>query len=123
MSRYALKLDPFKISDAKELAEKWATALESGDYVQVRGALTSNVYGDDETLSTTGYCCIGVLGKICGDCGYGYRILNSLAELAEVDHDRYPMLEDKYIDLNDHLGHNFKQIAHQVRKDFLQTAE
>lgn len=44
----------------KEIAELWAAALESGDYVQGKGTLT-RVSGFDGTEKD---CCLGVLCKV-----------------------------------------------------------
>lgn len=40
-----------------DVIQKWVTALESGEYKQVKGALQKEI--DDN--GTVGYCCLGVL--------------------------------------------------------------
>lgn len=47
-----------RVKLTRELKSKWVKALESGDYRQGTGALY------DETVGT--YCCLGVLGEVCG---------------------------------------------------------
>lgn len=43
-----------------DIKAKWLAALRSGKYQQGRGALLQQGDGDNE------YCCLGVLGSICG---------------------------------------------------------
>lgn len=47
-----------------ELKEKWASALESGDYQQAQGALTVIREGNARA-----HCCLGVLCKLMSDDG------------------------------------------------------
>lgn len=47
----------------------WTVALRSDDYKQIDGELFGEAmkwYDDDHYEEYTGYCCLGVLGSICG---------------------------------------------------------
>jgi len=44
-----------------DVKAKWVEALRSGEYPQAQNALV--VYSEHEPL---GYCCLGVLGAVCG---------------------------------------------------------
>ena len=54
----------------KEFAEKWITALRSGEYKQGVGLLKCIDYTEDfpnrEIPGSETYCCLGIAGKICG---------------------------------------------------------
>lgn len=54
----------------KEFAEKWITALRSGEYKQGVGLLKCIEYTEDfpnrEIPGSETYCCLGIAGKICG---------------------------------------------------------
>ena len=50
----------------REVIEEWATALESGEYPQTRGALRRvRPYGDQPA----GFCCLGVLTELAVKAG------------------------------------------------------
>ena len=47
----------------KSIANKWVEALRSGKYQQAKGKL---VVFDEEHEKAVGFCCLGVLGAVCG---------------------------------------------------------
>lgn len=53
-----------------EIKEKWIEALLSGKYRQAHGTLVDIQYDEDAdievALAHNGYCCLGVLGRVCG---------------------------------------------------------
>lgn len=49
----------------KELKSKWVAELRSGNYKQGIGSLCDSSHGDFGDGTTT-YCCLGVLGVVCG---------------------------------------------------------
>lgn len=51
--------------------EKWCTALESGEFTQVTGALKKLIGDDGEDQQCFGYCCLGVLAEIVKDDIFG----------------------------------------------------
>jgi hypothetical protein len=116
-------MKPIKMS--KEHADKWLTALRSGDYKQGKGSLQDQ-HG--------GYCCLGVLQMVCDNTveklknsGEGYRSCGLPTTQWLVDHNinfiniagtitnNPPIMIDGqqcFLSvMNDGMGLNFKQIA------------
>lgn len=56
----------FKLSPA--VKAKWVTALRSGKFKQGKGALCRDPkeIGPGKEWETQSYCCLGVLGSVCG---------------------------------------------------------
>ena len=104
----------------KSIAERWATALESGEYVQGRGELRSDQY----------FCCLGVLCELAtadgvaierADDGHGYRaaigFLNGMPpEEVYTWCGLDGALADLYADMND-SDESFEEIAKRIRED------
>lgn len=101
----------------KRLKRKWLKALRSGQYKQGKGALVNEAGA---------YCCIGVLGKVCGMpdeallehagsiSGTGLEAL----DYARLEHS----VRDRLADMNDGVGRgtkrkSFKQIANWIEKN------
>jgi hypothetical protein len=96
---------------------KWLTALRSGKYEQTDGCLVHKFFDDEPS-----YCCLGVLGKVCGVSddsmlGLGFldeiTVENKLPKFAVQpirDEDDKQTIVEKLADMNDN-GRSFKQIA------------
>lgn len=63
-----------------EIAEQWATALESGEFKQTKGCL----------FDGTGYCCLGVLCKLAG------KEFKKIEDADEDDISRFGIETDQY---------------------------
>lgn len=110
----------------KELRDKWATALRSGQYVQGRKALRTGYYGTDEVR----HCCLGVLCEVAGieRNGNRYHVPNSYTGKLP-DRDDWSSVETpteiaglgeeeckNFVKLNDFEGRDFDRIAEEVEK-------
>ncbi len=91
-----------------KLRDTWTEALRSGDYTQACGVLHDPVEG--------GYCCLGVLGKICG------ADLNSIESLEIPGFPNREFLQEvglhkdvahELASANDH-GYDFEYIADEI---------
>jgi hypothetical protein len=109
----------------KAIKDKWLKALRSGKYEQGQGTLVSS-FG-------TQFCCLGVLGDVCGVSlstmyGIGYLSLAlfdrggelSDGELSTLMVDRFGIkrsTEKKLANMNDGEGKNFRQIAAYISRN------
>ena len=98
-----------------ETKQKWLDALRSGKYKQTRDCLKNN----------DGYCCLGVLCYVVGlkpvdlNFGNGFIFPNGQHRSSTISHnfeDIPSNIEDDLIDMNDHKGNNFNQIADYIEK-------
>jgi hypothetical protein len=105
----------------KELAEKWACALESGEYQQCTGALENSGK----------YCCLGVLLSVhpdytfdnagCFTCPVEFGTAYEEGDLSNRTLERVGMSntdEREFIDMNDMQSLSFKEIAAKVREKY-----
>lgn len=84
-----------------DLRDRWAAALRSGEYQQIRTGYLSSVDGD---------CCLGVLCKIAGraqDLDGDYSWIREIIGDVAID---------RFIDMNDHQYLTFSSIATEVDK-------
>lgn len=109
----------------REFAEKWVTALRSGEYKQIREAL----YKQDQC----GYCCLGVAGVINGIPNDTMSNVGELGELSDDNlFDAYEDLRNQYklpidilrgdlvkilVDMNDYQKKSFHEIAEWIEKN------
>lgn len=105
----------------ESIKEKWAIALESGDYVQGNSELRMSFSPDnDEENVETHHCCLGVLADIVdpegwsGDLWHNDGVEFNLSNLDRVG--LSPELQTVFITLNDDVGLDFEQIAQVVRE-------
>ena len=105
----------------KDIAEKWATALRSGDYTQQRGSLAN--------LCRTQHCCLGVLCEVAIENGV---VLDTYETVPGFDDERaylpfrvqeWAGMRDRYgrfVDVRDDLvrmndeGYTFDAIANVI---------
>lgn len=96
----------------KRLKAKWVKALRSGDFEQARGFL----------VGADGYCCLGVLGTICGVpinemrgegflCNVNDEILGPYNSVV-----RGRNLERRLAAMNDNEKSSFKSIASYIER-------
>ena len=93
------------------LLKKWSKALKSGKYRQCRDVLSNHGR----------YCCLGVLGKVCG-----YKLLSPIRSEDNVlttgfrnDVGMSSKLESKFVNMNDEERLDFKQIAEYIDKELI----
>jgi hypothetical protein len=109
----------FKTNMTPDQKEAWTTALRSGNFSQVRGALEKR---------NQGFCCLGVFAKVC-DLGRTYIPGSTDAEWKAADreiqdtYDRIrkilPQIDDRNVAdrlmaMNDIEGKTFAEIADWV---------
>ncbi len=98
----------------RDLKKKWVEALRSGKYKQ--GILHLTYLGK--------YCCLGVLGKVCGlsdEAMNGKKTflgLDYFTEIPEVIRSLgRPSLSGKLINMNDANGKSFNEIADWIESN------
>lgn len=111
----------------KVFADKWLTALRSGDYEQTKEML----YSTGESSGTVtrpkqGYCCLGVAGAICGysleqmeDQSDLFSLIREWGEPSEMNGIEVPnelansdeSFTEQCIKLNDSMDYTFAEIA------------
>lgn len=106
----------------KRLKTKWVKALRSGEYLQSSGALVERTLAGEAS-----YCCLGVLGTICG---IPYEIMAGSAYLSSVgvarddllgpahvheDDESKDSIQIKLAKMNDN-GKSFKYIASYIER-------
>ncbi len=96
----------------REQRDKWADALESGEFNQTFGELC--ILENSDRPYPPGYCCLGVFGKV---------ILNAKdKDMASNSGNVYDKLEElgivpkQFYVMNDSNRLSFKEIAVEVRK-------
>lgn len=70
----------------KEIAEKWVSALRSGEYQQGTGALVNHDMGNGDIL---GHCCLGVLCEIAVKEGAGVEKIGPTERSNRDDYEEY----------------------------------
>ena len=112
------------MSKLTEAQERWMTALESGEYKQTRSRLRD----------ANGFCCLGVACDVSGlgewrklsgldkfefRTSYGARadlgLPFSVREQLGISHD--DNRADRLVELNDHEGKTFAEIAKWIREN------
>jgi hypothetical protein len=96
----------------KEMKQKWMDALRSGEFAQIEGVLHREEEADVDPLGgcPEGYCCLGVLGTICGfDKSDGYTLRHDELSAKDVDLD-----QAYFTQMNDVEGKTFSEIADEI---------
>ena len=115
----------------KEECVKWIEALRSGEYDQTNAKLMKTA--EERNLDQPGYCCLGVLGSICG---WEPEALNkrdgqdNYLNFKEVINDKVDQVkyweklpgttQMKLADMNDNMK-NFQEIADLIEAYILPT--
>lgn len=100
----------------KEFAEKWVTALRSGEYKQTKGRLCNG---------NSHYCCLGIAGLVLGIIQSrlilkANKKLSSLAfgvPVPFVHKAGEPDLQAELIQLNDYKDKSFPEIADWIEQN------
>lgn len=105
-----------------ENREKWATALESGEFHQVQAKIVDGGFGHPVDPSV-GMCCLGVAQYLFEkhmftapqhtqvEAGLGAMCSNNVRELLGLEKTDCNL----FMDFNDNLDYSFPQIAAEVR--------
>ena len=103
-----------KVKLPKKFREKWLKALRSGEYKQIEG----------ELHNSSGFCCMGVAGVICGlleEDLYGVGRLD--AGVTDIDDIPSNILSTDFAEecmrKNDN-GKSFKEIANYIEKNTIE---
>ena len=102
----------------KKLKKEWIKALKSGEYVQGVGSLWNRKQNN--------YCCLGILGKVCGVTGLSgnlkYEFLDSanlnLKGLSKIPKELQGTggVAEVLAHMND-TGYTFEEIAQYIEKN------
>lgn len=102
----------------KKLKDKWTSALRSGEYKQGRGVL----YNSEQNT----YCCLGVLGSICGYTNLSMDSIGMPHDLLPLDQIEYPEIDEDtmevLIQMNDGKVTNVTMDKRDA-KDFKEIAD
>ena len=102
----------------KELKDKWLQALRSGEYRQ-----TTELLRDVDFADVPGFCCLGVLGDVCGLAVWhesGALVLEDEVYDTEYDAKALALLgldedtQNDLINLNDTQRADFNEIANWI---------
>lgn len=114
----------------KEHVQLWVKALRSGAYKQATGALT-RINLDESVI---GHCCLGVacevyqkeVGDLAVRANGGHKVYDSSAANLPKRVKIWlggDILEPALVEMNDHHGSSFEQIADYIEETYLEGGE
>lgn len=107
----------------KPLIRKWIKALRSGRYKQATEGLIRECM-PGESGPVTGYCCLGVLAKVCGVKSKNFESIDHKGILSKefIKSNKLNITttrQKKLARMNDCDGYIFKEIADYIEKNIL----